>query len=165
MEKNETDVEKLVRLIGDVKVAMMTTVDEGQLRSRPMATLRTPFDGSLWFFTSMSSHKAVEVRKESKVNMTYANPDKHIYVSVNGTAVLVHDRAKAEQLWNPLMKAWFPKGLDDPDLALLRVQVEQAEYWDSPSSPVITLAGFVKAMASGKRYEPSPGEHEKLKLP
>jgi hypothetical protein len=63
----------------------------------------------------------------------------------------------------PLLKAWFPDGLDDPALALLRVDIEKAEYWDSPSSTVVHLVGFVKALATGKTYE--PGEHEKVTLP
>jgi general stress protein 26 len=42
------------------------------------------------------------------------------------------------------MKAWFPDGLDDPDLALLRVHVEAAEYWDSPSSTMVHIVGFVR---------------------
>ena len=96
--------------------------------------------------------------------MSYADTDGQRYVSVSGTAQLVRDRAKVEELWNPIFNAWFPDGLDDPDLALLKVTVEQAEYWDSPSSKVVQLYGFVKAVATGKRLSDEIGDNEKLRF-
>ncbi len=161
----ENNIQKLGKLIEDVKIAMLTTVDQdGTLRSRPMATQKTEFDGTLWFFTRASSPKVEEVEQAHNVNLSYAAPDSNTYVSVTGTAGLVRDPAKAKELWNPILKAWFPKGLEDPDLALLHVQVEKAEFWDSPSSTMVQLAGFVKALATGKAYRASPGEHEQITL-
>ncbi len=161
----ENDIQKLGELIKDVKIAMLTTLDEdGGLRSRPMATQKTEFDGTLWFFTRASSPKVDEVEQEHQVNVSYAAPDSNTYVSVSGPAKLVRDPAKAKELWNPILKAWFPKGLEDPDLALLSVRVEKAEYWDSPSSTMVQIAGFVKAIATGHAYKPSPGEHAKMEL-
>jgi general stress protein 26 len=96
------------------------------------------------------------------VNIGYAKPDSQRYVSVSGTAGLVHDQAKIKELWNPIFKALFPQGLEDPDLARLKVSVEQAEYWDSPSAKVVALIGFVKVLATGER--PEIGENEKIDL-
>ena len=70
--------------------------------------------------------------------------------------------AKIKELWNPIFKVWFPQGLEDPDLALLKINVEQAEYWDVPSSKLVTLVGFVKALTTGKPLD--LGENEKLDL-
>ena len=72
------------------------------------------------------------------------------------------DRAKMEELWSPALRAWFPDGLDDEDLALLKVDVEQAEYWDPGSSPLVQITGFVEALATGERYD--GGENEKLQM-
>jgi len=161
----ENNVQKLGELIKDVKMAMLTTIDrDGTLRSRPMATQKAEFDGTLWFFTRASSPKVEEVEQTHNVNLSYAAPDSNTYVSVTGTASLVRDHAKAKELWNPILKAWFPQGLEDPDLALLHVQIEKAEFWDSPSSTMVQIAGFVKALATGKAYQPAPGEHEKITL-
>ncbi len=44
-----------------------------------------------------------------------------------------------EELWRPAYRAWFPQGLDDPPLALLKMDVEQAEYWDMLSSTMVSL--------------------------
>ena len=156
-------IQKLGSLIRDIRVAMLTTVDEaGHLHSRPMATQATDFDGTLWFFTRSDSPKVGEIDREHRVNVSYADAHKQHYVSVSGAARLVRDPARNKALWNPLLKAWFPDGLDDPALALLRVDVERAEYWDAPSSTVVHLVGFVKALVTGKTYE--PGEHEKVTL-
>ena len=81
---------------------------------------------------------------------------------MSGTARLVHDREKAEQLWRPLYKAWFPKGIDDPDLALLCVHVDRAEYWDSPSSIAVKLAGFARAIVTGGT--PRLGENREIRF-
>jgi general stress protein 26 len=129
-----------------------------------MATQQTPFDGDLWFFTDGPSAKIDEAQSEERVNVSYANPDDGRYVSVSATARLIRDREKAKQLWNPILKAWFPEGLEDPNPALLKVSVEKAEYWDTPSGKMIQAIGFVKALATGKRYEADQGEHSKVEL-
>lgn len=164
MDRNES-IHKLGELIKDIKMAMLTTADtDGTLRSRPMATQKTEFDGTLWFFTRASAPKVEEVERSHEVNVSYAAPDSNTYVSVSGRAELVRDAGKAKELWNPILKAWFPKGLEDPDLALLKVNVEKAEFWDSPSSAMVQMVGFVKALATGRTYQASPGEHEKISL-
>jgi general stress protein 26 len=157
---NDHDVKKLAELIHDIDFTMMTTVSaDGTLRSRPMSTQKTPFNGELWFFTEEPSGKTHEVTRDRHVNLAYADPKAQKYVSVSGVADVVRDRAKAEELWNPLYKAWFPGGLDDPTLALLRVRVTSAEYWDSPSSKVMHLVGFVKAIATGQQYTGEGADH------
>jgi len=159
------NIQKLGDLIKDIRIAMLTTAEpDGKLRSRPMATQKAEFDGTLWFFTRASSPKVDEVEQWHNVNLSYASPDSNTYVSVTGTASLVRDAAKVKELWNPILKAWFPNGLEDPDLALLHVTVQKAEFWDSPSSTMVHIAGFVKAIATGQAYTPSAGEHEKISL-
>ena len=163
MHSREQHIRKLGELIKDIRIAMLTTMDDGGVhRSRPMATQQVEFDGDLWFFTGKTSPKMSEIRAEQNVNVSFANPDKNIFVSVSGVAEIVDDGAKAKELWSPAYKAWFPDGLDDPDLALLKVHVEQAEYWDSPGSAAVHLIGFVKAALTGERY--SGGENEKIDL-
>jgi general stress protein 26 len=163
-ENNRADaIKKLGELIKGIQIAMLTTVEsDGALRSRPMATQQVEFDGDLWFFLGASSPKAQEIARDQRVNISYADPDDHRYVSVSGAGELLRDEAKMRELWNPVYKIWFKDGLDDPDLALLRVHVEQAEYWDSPSSKMMQLVGFVKALATGD--DSSLGENEKIAL-
>lgn len=157
------DVKKLGELIEEINIAMLTTVDEdGTLRSRPMGTQQIEFDGDLWFFTGADSAKVEEVRQEQQVNVSYADPKQQRYVSVSGVAQVVRDQQKMKELWNPIFKAWFPEGLDDPNLALLKVHVTKAEYWESANGVVVQLVGFAKALLTGQQYQ--GGENEKITL-
>ncbi len=127
---NQAAIEKLRELINDIDIAMLTTVEaDGTLRSRPMGTQKAEFDGDLWFLTRVDTPKVDEIQRESRVNVSYAKPDKNRYVSVSGTAVLVNDKARIDAFWEPIYKAFFPEGKDDPRLRLLKVRVEKAEYW------------------------------------
>jgi general stress protein 26 len=161
----EQSLERLGELINDVKIAMLTTLEEdGSLRSRPMATVNRKFDGDIYFFTHASAPKVKEVEHDQRVNVSYQSREDEKYISVSGRARLERDRDKMKEFWNPIYKAYFPKGLDDPDIGLLRIKVEKAEYWDSPSGAVVQLFGFVKALATGKPYSGEGSEHAKLEL-
>lgn len=161
-QTQEESINKLKELIEDIDFAMLTTFSNNKLRSRPMSTQQVEFDGDLWFFTGDNTNKVEEIEKDNRVNVSYAKPESNTFISVSGTATLVKDRAKIEELWNPIYKAWFPEGLDDPTLALLKITVEEAEYWDSPSSTFVQIAGFIKALATGQQAD--GGDHGKIKL-
>jgi general stress protein 26 len=161
-DKKQEAIEKLNNLIKDIQVAMLTTNDGGVLRSRPMQTQDFEFDGDLWFFTSSKTHKTEELERDSRVNVSYAAPNDNTYVSISGTGSIIKDQDKIEEYWNDVYKAWFPEGKDSPDLVLLKVSVEQAEYWDSPSSTIVHIGGFLKALATGERAD--GGENEKITL-
>lgn len=151
---------KLWEMIREIDIAMMTTLDGGHLRARPMWCLQDKFDGALYFFTKASSHKVEEVREDSHIGLAYAKPNSQDYVSVSGRGRLVRDRALVKELWKEPMRTWFPEGTDDPDIAVLAVDVELAEYWDSPSSTMVHLYGYAKAALTGE--PPHPGDNEKL---
>jgi general stress protein 26 len=163
-EDQHQQIQKLRDLIKDIEIGMLTTVDQdGSLRSRPMSTNgEVDSDGTLWFFVYASSHKIDEVDRHQQVNVSFAAPNKQRYVSVSGWAELVQDRNKVQELWKPELKAWFPQGLDEPDIALLKVNAEKAEYWDAPSSFVAHTIGLVKSITTGERAK--VGENEKVQL-
>jgi general stress protein 26 len=157
MSQQGNDVDRLWSLIRDVEVAMLTTEDGGVLRSRPMAAAERDGDATLWLFTRASSHKVSELARDERVNLSYAAPSSQTYVSVSGTATLVRDPAAVAARWRESLRVWFPKGREDPDIALLRVTIEQAEYWDAPSSTMLHAIGYVTAALTGE--PPHPGGH------
>jgi general stress protein 26 len=133
------------------------------MRSRPLQTLQADDEGRLWFFVSASSPKIEEMRREhGEVCVSYADADKQDYASISGRGELVREREMMQALWSPWVKVWFPNGLDDPDLALLCVHIEKAEYWDSPGSAVRRLYGLIKARATGDTD--ALGESRKLRV-
>lgn len=157
MTSMEMDLKKLAEMIKDIKFTMLTTTSEsGSIHSRPMVTQKideSHFDGNLWFFTRKNSAKIHAIENDQQVNLAYAEPDKQRYVSVSGRAHVSEDQNKMKELWNPTLKAWFPEGLDDPQISLIRVEAQTAEIWDSPPSKVIQMVGMVKSMATGKPYD------------
>lgn len=152
--------EKLKDLIKDIHIAMLTTAEpDGSLRSRPMATTGIKENNVLWFFTKVDSPKISEIERDGHVNVNYMDRDKERYISVSGTAATVRDKNKIDKLWTPVLKAWF-EGKDDPELGLIRVEVEKAEYWDAPSGKLTQSFEMARTALTGHEY--SQGEHEKL---
>lgn len=150
--RNHEGAEKLYALIDDIRICMMTTSDErGRLYSRPMYALEPDASGHILFFTNLSSPKMGEVQQDSQVNLAFSHPGKQHYVSVSGHAQIVRDRQSILEKWSEPMRAWFPKGSDDPELTLIRVHPETGEYWDSPSGAAIFLYGYAKAVLTGER--------------
>ncbi|RYG68721.1 general stress protein [bacterium] len=154
---------KIAKMLKDTRIAMLTTINaEGHLHSRPMAMQDVRFNGDLWFFTGKSSPKVHQIENEPRVNVAFSDPDKQNYVSLSGTASLVIDKEKNKELWVPAYEAWFPEGLEDPELALLKIHVDGAEYWDAPSSTIAHVIGFVQAKLTGEAGD--PGDHAKVSI-
>lgn len=155
-----------MRLIGEIiesaEICMLTTHNHaGGLCSRPMYTQEADQNGNVWFFTSTSSHLISEIRRNSQVQVTYC-AGKEKFVSASARAFEVFDRARMNELWTPAMNAWFSQGLETPELVLLRLELQDVEYWDAPSSPVTKVTGFFKSMVSDHPYKPT--QHEKINL-
>lgn len=164
-EKQPTlDLNRLREKLAPFDIAMLTTVDdEGHLRSRPMYTLKLDEDGALWFFTRADSTKVDELTEENRVNLSYSDRDDRTYVSISGVTQILKDRDKIEALWSPVHKAWIPEGPDDPDLALLKVNIEQAEYWDETANRMERLVKLARTLMTGEQYP--EGERGKIENP
>ena len=149
---------ELARLIDGITVVMLTTVAaDGTLRSRPLLLEQLQPDGSLTFLTHLSSQKVAELSGDARVNVAFVSAEGDRYVSVSGSGATVHDPVRMHAMWNPTYRAWFPKGPDDPDSAILTVTIDRVEYWDVPSSRLVRLWGVVRAVATGEVAE--AGEH------
>jgi len=161
---HEDNVKKIAELIKEIDFGMVTTFDaEGRLHSRPMScNKKVEFDGDVWFFTYGNSPKVHEIERKPYVNVSFTDPKSNTYVSLSGRAELVRDKAKIAELWEPELKAWFPKGIDEPDIALLKINADQGEFWDAPSRVVAHVISLAKAVTTGKPAH--PGENEKVAL-
>ncbi|HSN72474.1 MAG TPA: pyridoxamine 5'-phosphate oxidase family protein, partial [Steroidobacteraceae bacterium] len=147
-KETRKELRKLAELISEAEVGMLTTRDlDGTLRSRPLAALQVSDDGDLWFFTSVKSPKIREIEEDNRVNVSFARPSDQNYVSLSGRARILRDPKKAHELWTAWAKVWFPDGPDDPELVLLNVRAEKAEYWDTSDSIVGRTVGLLKALA------------------
>ncbi len=160
-QKNK-DLSKVKEMVEAIRIAMMTTVDEnGHLVSRPMAVQQMDEDGTLWFFTKKSSPKVDQIEQnDQQVNISFADTDDSSYVSISGSAQEMDNRAKIDELWSAAAKPWFPEGKDDPELTLLKVHTDMAEYWDSTSSRMVRFFEMARAAVTGDTYK--EGENKKV---
>ena len=162
IQDREEAIAKIGELIHNIHIAMLTTVGtNGKLHSRPMASQNTPFNGEVVFLTSENSGKADEIKQDAEVNLCYSDA-KSSFVTMSGRASLSNDRALVAALWNPMYKAWFPEGQSDPTIRVLRIHVDQAEYWDSSSSTLVRKVQVLARAATGGKTP--VGDHAKVTL-
>lgn len=135
-------------LIKDIDTAMLTTVSDEGLVSRPMKTQDVAFDGDLWFLTKKDSGKFHELLRNQHVNVAYANKS---FVSIRGKAEWVEDTQKIKQFWNPMYETLLETTYDDPNLVLIKVHAETAEYWDAGNK--FKMATFLFRRMMGKNTE------------
>ena len=151
---------RCVEIAQDARFCMLTsTAADGALHARPMTPQQVTDDLESWFFISRSSEQAADLGARPDVNLSFDGSSD--WLSVAGRATLVDDRALIKEMWNPVVEAWFPDGADDPDVQLLRVDAESAEYWKAPGGRAASLLSFVKAKVTG---EPLEGEEGSVRL-
>ncbi|MGN7454386.1 pyridoxamine 5'-phosphate oxidase family protein [Paenibacillus pasadenensis] len=125
---HEQAVEKVRELIDGIETAMLTTIAEEGLVSRPMKTQEIEFDGDLWFVTMKDTAKYGELRRDPRVNVAYAGKS---FVSIRGKAEFVEDLEKKKAFWNKAYEKLLHASYDDPNVVLVKVNAEAAEYWDT----------------------------------
>ena len=147
--------QKLVDLLNDLPIAMFTTYGGSGVRSVPMARQQVEPDAEMWFIADRDTRHVADLLAEPRVSLTFSSRDS--WVALTGRAEVVEDRARLEELWSTFAEAWLPGGPDNPDAVLLRVVVDQAEYWDTPGSKVASLISFAKTKLTGEPFEADHG--------
>jgi general stress protein 26 len=149
-------------LIKEIKIGMLVTHDdlESKLRARPMSLVQNEYDNTLFFFSDREDAKAYEIKLDRDVCLTFGDPDSQTYVSLSGKANIIEDQKLIDRYWNKNVATWFPKGKDDPNLALLEIKIESGEHWKADENKLIQL--FKIAKANIKDESPDIGENEKF---
>lgn len=145
---NQEAIEKVQELIKGIEIAMLTTVSEEGLVSRPMKTQDVEFDSNLWFLTKKDTSKFHELLRNQQVNVAYAGKS---FVSIRGEAELVESSEKVKEFWSPAYEKLLETTYDDPNLVLIKVKAETAEYWDSGNK--FKMAKFLFRRLLGKDTE------------
>lgn len=165
MEKHLQDEEalkKFRKLVEDIRVCMFITNNQENDHTRPMSTIEVDEDGKLWFFTDVRSIKVEEVNNEHTVHLVYAHPGKESYLDVWGSANVNTDRQLIKDKWSPIVKAWFPDGVDDPNLALLQVMPRNVYYWDAETGKMVAFLKIAASAITGKKL--AEGAEGKLSI-
>src|SRR5689334_2526286 len=149
--EGEAALNKIRELLKNFPIAFMVTVNNGNLTARPIGIVGgdQEFTGTLWFITDKRSRKVEAIDEGALTTLLFQNDKEGCYLHLTGRAAVVDDRQRLEQLYTTLQRTWFPKGLDDPDITLVRFDAEDANYWDSHDSYVRLAAAFVKSVVTG----------------
>jgi general stress protein 26 len=146
-------IEKLKDLVEDIDICLFcTNLKTGDgATTRPMSTQEVDDEGNMWFFSDINSDKNREINNDKRVQLFYSHPGKSSYVVVNGEAQVIIDREKTEEIWSPMVKAWFKEGKDDPNISILKVTPTSAYYWDMEGNRMINFFKMIASVATGKK--------------
>lgn len=117
----------------------ITHLMEVPLQTRPMFALLVCDQGNFWFLSHIDSTLTEEIEIDQQVQLLFANTPNSQYLTIYGKASISRDRQKIAEIWNPEAKAWFPEGKHSPGITVVKVVPEEAQYWDTKSSPMISI--------------------------
>lgn len=139
------------QLLGRFRSVMLTTIEPQLCLTRPMGLMGKAehFSGALWFFTDRTSRKVDQIRRGAATVLVLQNDDEDTYLQLNGRATLDHDKDRMAQLYTPLLRTWFPEGLDDPNLTMIRFDASDGQYWTSKAGMLEVFAAFAKSVVTG----------------
>jgi general stress protein 26 len=158
----DSEIDHVWNLADKIGACMLVTISGRGMRARPMHALPDREAGCLWFITDQRGAKDDEIKAAPDVCLAFADTDSNSYLSITGHAEVLHDVAKATALWSNEAQAWWPKGPNDPEVRVLRVIPDNAEYWDTRGNSIIVALKLVAAQMSG--HPPDLGENRKVQM-
>jgi general stress protein 26 len=154
------DQDRVWELMKKIGFAMLVTRHGDKLRARPMAAYVERNDRAIYFLTDARHHKDEEIASDPNVNLSFADAGSQKYVSLTGKAAISNDRAKIRELFSTPAKAWWDSP-DDPNIRVLKIAPDDAEFWDSPGT-VVSYVKMAAAAVAGSR--PDVGDNRKVAL-
>ncbi len=158
MTEDRGDLTHLVELMKDMPIAMFTTFGPDGPRTVPMSRQEVDPGAELYFITARNTAHVAALVHEPRVALSFSS--RSAWVALTGTAQIVDDTEKLRELWNTFAEAWLPGGPEDPNAALVRVDVEHGEYWDTPGGRIASLISFAKVKLTGDTYDTDHGTVE-----
>jgi general stress protein 26 len=156
-------IEKLKKLAESADMCLFATnPDSVPLTARPMSTRQVDEQGNIWFFSRSTSNKNSEIANDSRVYLFYSNPGSIEFLNIFGEAEIIRDQQKAKELWSAWAKTWFPDGVDDPELTLIKVRPTEVHYWDTRYSKMVSLLKIAAGAITGK--ETNTGVEGKINI-
>jgi general stress protein 26 len=151
---NGEAIKKMQELIKHNAMCLFTTsLTKLPLETRPMNVQKVCDQGNFWFLSGDNSHHNREIESDSRVQLFFTNQNDAEFLSIYGRATISKDRKKIDELWNSLVKAWFPQGKDDPHITVIKVTPEEGFYWDTKNGKVISLVKIATAAVTGKEHD------------
>jgi general stress protein 26 len=164
MTVNTDKEQNLFDLIKDFDTAfLMTKAGDGRMHGRPMAVAKLERDSDLYFVGDVTSPKVEEIKSDPQVTATFQSSNQ--FATVSGRAEIVRDQAVIDELFSEAWEVWFPKGKNDPNLCLIRIEGSEAEYWDNAGVQGLKyMFKAAKAYLQGTKPDVASDQHGKVKL-
>lgn len=159
---SETDLDRVWEIMEDISICMVTTHAGGHMRSRPMHAIPDRDENAIYFITDTRGAKDEEIAAAPDVCLGFADIGDNTYLSITGFAVMLRDPITAEELWSTEAQAWWPRGPRDPAVRVLRVEPEQAEFWDTRGNSITVALRLLAARMSGR--QPDLGVSRKVNV-
>ena len=143
-------VRKLKDVVDNEHIAMFHTgVHSPDEHVRPMTVQKVCDQGNFWMLSARGSKKNADITANPEVMITIAIPGRSQFLAVHGTAQVVDDQRKKDELWSNIAKAWFPQGKEDPALTVLKVAPRDCYYWDTKDGRIVSLLKIATAAVTG----------------
>jgi general stress protein 26 len=162
MAAESNQIDRIWEIAEKIGTCMLATRSADRIRSRRMHAILDRDAGCLWLITDQRGAKDDEIKAARDVCLAFADTGSNTYLSMTGRAEVVHDAAKARELWNSEAQSWWPKGPTDPQIRVLRVVPDSAEYWDTRGNSITVALKLAAARLS--RHPPDLGENKKVRL-
>lgn len=161
-EENHKDLqgneaaEKIKDLANKNTCFFCTGIETGkEITVRPMAVQKVDDQGNLWFLSANDSHKNKDIGRDPKVQLLFQGSSHSDFLTIYGKATISTDKALIKELWEPLAKAWFTEGVDDPRITVIKVSADSGYYWDNKHGDAIALLKIAAGAIMGKTMDDS----------
>ena len=162
MPSQDREIDRVWQVAEKIGTRMFVTAPGAGPRARPMHALPDRDTGCFWFITDLRGTKDDEIKFGPDVCLAFADTGSNTYLSITGRAEVLHDAAKAKELWSNEAQAWWPNGPTDPDVCVVRVVPDNAEFWDTRGNSMTIALKLVAARLSG--HSPDLGENKKVQM-
>lgn len=153
-QRSAEAIDKIREIAEDINIGMLcTNLDNTPISTRPMATQKVEDDGEIWFLSDKNSNHNQDIKNDDRVQVIYAHPGKSSFLSLYGTAEILYDRQKIEELWTKMAEVWFQKGKEDPNITLIRFMPEEGYYWDTKTNKMIAFLKMAASLVMGKTMD------------
>lgn len=152
---NQEAVEKLQDMVNKIDIGMLCTYppNGAYVHSVPMSRQEVDEEGNLWYLFSSASETHQNLEKDKRVTVLFSHTGDYNFLSLNGTGEVLHDRERIDKYWNKFVEAWFEKGKEDPHIRILKVTVEDANYWDNKTNKLVTFFKLAASAVSGQKLD------------
>jgi general stress protein 26 len=123
---------------------MLGVVGDRDGHTQPMTAHFEGRLGPIWFFAGKDDDLYNLVGAGARAIMTYTAPGHDLYASVHGDLSQEESGKVVDRFWNNSVAAWYEKGKDDPNLALLRFEPDNAKIWLADASFGTTVKSLFK---------------------